>query len=488
MTGTGDGLNLDFLNAPDPQPKQPSEPVRDSEFSEMPSPLGSLKGLLSQTEKPLAPELDDDGASIFDDGPEGPIDSIDEMPDAVPNISDGGTEILSHGRVEIKEFSEDFAGDDSSTELGSEQQLFGVPSDDPGIDAPSDTLGGMWLTDLADAEESPTVIIAGRPDQPSSHESGVEESQPPAMPTTEFEGSLEPLMEGSEVGAVDPLSESGIDIIEGDEGVSLSDVTSAVAAAATVETLTPRSQTRSAPGGNRTLLFALGGYALVVTALCVLLLSLLAKARNASRLESLPDLPPEPAKQMTLIPVHAELPPGHTLALGESQRFGNLRVEPLRVTRGPIQFAYSGNSQEEGFKTDPVLMLWVKFTNESQDQAFVPLDADLLFRRSRDGQRSNNFVIEKADKRQGAPGVLVHYDELLKRGEWTLAGQQLGQTLQPGESLETYIPTVEAGIDRLAGDLLWRIQLRKGRSPSGGGVTTLVEVAFSADQIEPDGT
>ena len=492
MTGTGDGLNLDFLNEPDPQPQtnKPGEPVQVEEIFDVPSPLGSLEGLLCKSEKNDDRESEAyDGASIFDDGPEGPINSFDGIPDAIPNISDEGTEILSHGRVEIQDFTEEFAAEDTPSSLGSDQSDPEVPGDYHGNGASPDTLGGLLLTDLADAEDSPTVIFGGRPVEPPIPETGVDGSLPPEMSLMGFESSLEPLIESSDVRTVDSSSESAIDIIEDeDEGVSLSDVTSSAVAETTVGTPTPRPQSSSAPSGNRTILLALGGYALVVSALCVLLLSLLAKARNASRLESLPDLPPEPPKQMTLIPVNAELPPGHTLSLGESQRFGNLRVEPLKVTRGPVQFAGSGNTQEEGFKTDPVLMLWVKLTNESKDQAFAPLDGDLLFRRSRDGERSNNFVIEKSDKPQGSPCVLVHYDELLKSGEWTLAGQQLGQTLQPGESLETFIPTVEENIDRLTGDLLWRIQLRKGRSPSGGGVTTLVEVAFPANQIQPDGT
>ena len=497
MTGTGDGLNLDFLNEPDPQLKKP---VQADEAFDGPSPLGSLGSMLEASGKSESEqndahaEEDDEGASIFDDGPEGPINSLDEIPGAIPNISDGGTEILAHGRAEIQEFSEEF--EDKVASESQEPSSLLDASDHAGHNALPVTLGGLLLTDLVDADESPTVIMQGRQGQaPSvnsvqapSVDSVLGDLPQPEMSLSEPERSAEVFSESSEFGTEVSPPESAIDIIDDDEGLSLSDVTSSVESGAAVASPTLRPEVKTAPGGHRTILFALGGYAILVTVLCVLLLSLLAKARNASRLESLPDVPPEPPNKMTIIPVNAELPPGHTLSLGENRRFGNLRVEPLQVTRGPVQFAYTGNNQEEGFKTDPVLMLWVRLTNESQDQAFVPLDGDLLFRRSRDGQRSNNFIIEKSRKSQGSPCVLVHYDELLKSGDWTLSEQQLGRTLQPGESLETYIPTVEENIDRLAGDLLWRIQLRKGLSPSGGGVTTLVEVAFPADQIQSEGT
>ena len=176
--------------------------------------------------------------------------------------------------------------------------------------------------------------------------------------------------------------------------------------------------------------------------------------------------------------------------MGEHQRYGNLRVEPIKVTRSPITFQhFSKDGEFKDYDSAPVLKLWVKFTNESKAQAFVPLDSDLLFRRHVDAQdtvRANNFLVHRVDKPRRYPLVFV-YDHPLA-SDWDMVEQHLGQSLEPGESLETYIPTTEEGIDRLRGDLLWRVQLRKGHSTQGNGVTTLVEVAFTADQIQTDGT
>ena len=489
MTGTGDGLNHGFLSEPELQQKRATQPVQAEEAFDGPSPLGRMDSLPDSPGQPdTGHDEDEDGGSVFDDDSPAPIDSIDEIPDAIPNISDGGTEILSHGRVELQEFSENFSPAGSSESLDSERKPLDGNRDQAGSAAPLDMLGGLLVDELEDVAESPTVIIEGRQERAPGSEPASEDATRSATFLPELESTAEEFPASSEFELEVASPGSALDIINDEEDLSLSGITSSVDDCASVASPVPQSNPGSVSGGNRGLLFALGGYAIVVTALCVLLLSLLARARNASRLESLPDLPPEPAKQMTIVPVNAELPPGHTLSLGESQQFGHLRVEPLRVTRGPLQFVYSGDKRDEGFKTDPVLMLWMKFTNASSDQAFIPLDPTLLFRRSRDGERSNNFVMEKSKKPQGTPCVMIHQDDLLKNGEWTLSGQHLGQTLQPGESLETYIPTVEEGIDRLAGDLLWRVQLRKGQSPSGNGVTTLIEVVFPADQIQSDGT
>lgn len=442
MTGTGDRPDRSLSNEPDSQQNQPAP--EGGPFTES-SPLGGWESFLERTGKTEAAQNEVDsesgsdvGGSIFDEEPDGPIKSLDEIPDAIPNISDGSTEILSQGRAEIQEFRESFCDELPFAMLDSKPSPPGKAGEHSGQGLPPGMVGGLVFDELDEMADSPTAIIAGRQELVASGGPGNDES---------------------------------------------------VVAAAAVATPVVRTAGRSPDsGGHRTLLMALGGYAIIVTVICVVLVSLLARARNANRLESLPDLPPEPARQMTLVPANAELSPGHTLSLGQRQQFGHLRVEPLRVTRGPVHFVYSGDQREAGFKIGPVLKLWVKLTNTSSDQKFVPLDAGLLFRIGQDGKRSNNFVIEKSHKLQGAPCVLVQHDELLKSGEWTLSGQQLGQTLLPGESLETYIPTVEEGIDQLAGDLLWRVQLRKGHSPSGAGVTTLIEVDFPADQIQSEGT
>lgn len=109
MTGTGEGFQH---NSPHkPIPEQPLEP---EELFSGPSPLGSLEALRkSQAEisDPASPassshNLDDSGGSVFED--DEPSSLLGDLPDAIPNISDGGTDILKSGRTELREFYEKF--------------------------------------------------------------------------------------------------------------------------------------------------------------------------------------------------------------------------------------------------------------------------------------------------------------------------------------------------------------------------------------------
>ncbi len=487
MTGKGDDTQLGFQDAP-ALPKPPEPKI---ESGDIPSPLGASLESLFQAGSSAHEE--DASASIFDESPVGPMNSIDDIPEAIPNISDDGTEILAHGRAEVQEFTEEFGGEAVPT---LPEKLAAAGEVASFVD--SSFLVSLRGHDSTGPDNSLTEIIGGAGIDPSADtvvgDSPFREPVPAAFVSGEPAELSETFPASAESGIIDlPLVDAPDSTDDG--GLSLSGITTAAVAGAVVASRpAPKREASSPPSGSsRTLLLALAGYAVVVTLLCVLLLSMLAKARNASRLESLPDLPPEPRGKMSLVPMQEDLPAGHTLALGDSQRFGHLRVEPLKVTRGSFRTVNtSGEQRRSRFDAQsdvgPVLLLWVKFTNESPDQAFVPLDAGLLFRRrelSLGRFQGNQFVVPKAERTHPDSSVIVYKPD---SNDWELLGQQLGKTLQPGESFETYIPTDENGIDRLRGDLLWRVQLRKGHSRSGNGVTTIVEVAFRSDQIQSEGS
>ncbi len=499
MTANGDGLNFDFLDEPEPSQK-PTVPT-------VPSPLGIPPVKAMEPGELLSDSAVESKASIFDDEPGEPAQTLDEIPDAIPNISDGGTEILVRGRTERKDFSEEFgtdppdqAGvDPAPPEAAPVSETPPAPEswrtfeslsalvepiesliDQAPTHALQNPLGGQFYDSFADPAEDTPV--------------GIETCADTVVGDSPFRD--QPMLDGepatnTELDDTPVISESGdmsLDILN-DSGMSLSSMAS-VAGAAAASTI-PKAIAAPTSGNQRVMLIAIGGYAIIVTALCVLLLGMLTKARNAGQLESLPDLKSIPPGKVAIYPVNSQMPAGHTLALGESQRFGNLRVEPIKVTRGPIQFQYyKPDADQKGYASGPVLKLWLKFTNESSSQAFVPLDGDLLFKRrvdASDAVRANQFLVQKQDKARNSPSAFL-YDHQPESSNYDMAGQRLGQQLQPGESIETYIPTSEEGIDRLKGDLLWRVHLRKGHSPSGSGVTTLVEVAFTPEQIQSEGT
>lgn len=538
MTGASDEINPELLNDQLAEAAQLEEPV------DPPSPLGDLSQLLEEGGSSV---FDDEpsagsstGSSIF--GDPAPLEIPSSQVDSEQNLTaaDEGTAIISKGRAELEEYAEHFiddvettgAIDPSTMDTWVEEEEFprvtteaanpAEDSDAPALTTTHDpSVGGLLLNQLEDAPLDTNVAIwygdRSRSTEETTHSTGNDSTTQPTptitrmtslLNTSPAEADSPPTgesgildlgslpIDGSGSGDLSAAVTSDDDIESSETGLSLELMTGAIAAGAISASATgsfradhvgPKSATALPQAPNRTLLLALGGYALVVTLICVLLLSLLAAARSGSQLESLPDVAPEPVGKMSLIPANAVLPAGHLLALGERQTFGLLQVEPLRITRGPLRFVYAGTSGEQGFQSEPVLKLWVKLTNVSAEQSFAPLDGKLLFRRSKDHLRANNFVVRKSDQEHGLPLVMIHHDPLLSEADWSLEQQQLGHVLKPGESLETYLPTTEEGLDQLSGELIWRMHVRKGHSQSGHGVTTLVEVSFHEDQIEPEG-
>ncbi len=236
------------------------------------------------------------------------------------------------------------------------------------------------------------------------------------------------------------------------------------------------------------LILLLTSYASAVTlGLVALLMS--HRGGTAHELESLPDIKPLEENEFRFAPQKMDMPPGHTLELGQSVRFGNIRVEPLRVTRGPVEFVHFTGGNEKRPASAPVLKLWLQLTNESTDQLIAPLDAILMLTRSYQSESdtllTNNFVrSQDAEDSQAEPLPILDHPQT---SEWDLKDQQLGHRLKPGESMVTYIPTQPLEGRVLEGPLFWRMHFRKGyHDPSGHGVTTLIEVALDASQIEAE--
>jgi hypothetical protein len=237
----------------------------------------------------------------------------------------------------------------------------------------------------------------------------------------------------------------------------------------------------------------LAAYASAMTIFC---LWLLYQDRSPAPhvLESLPDVAPLKENEFRYAPASASMPPGHVLPLGSSQRLGHIRVEPLRITRGPVRYVhFSGDLRLKRPPTDAVLKLWLRFTNVSRDQVIAPLDAVLLFSRSLNGSDDSllcNHIVRPAasavgpdDDTQSVVPVLDHP----LTSEWDLEGQSLGRALAPGESVETFVPLSVAETGLTAGAQRWRLHIRKGfHAASGHGVTTMFEVPFEITDVQPE--
>jgi hypothetical protein len=263
------------------------------------------------------------------------------------------------------------------------------------------------------------------------------------------------------------------------------------------EALASSASTPAAPGTAEEVvpkkwLIYVGSYACAVTLTLIYILFL--AGPSVHELESLPDLLPPVNKDgevgLRVAPPDADVAPGHVLSLGESRRFGDVVVTPLRVTRGPLQFVHYNGQPTAVRRPDsaPVLKLWLKFENVSAKQTFAPLDGTLVFKRIYRDQgttvATNNFFCEVSQRRPG--GELHHVFDMPVESEWKIAGLDLGKPLAPGESAELFIPGDE-GVTEVSGNMVWRVQFRKGRHPaSGNGVTTLIDVRFRSSDVVAD--
>ncbi|WP_145297173.1 hypothetical protein [Planctopirus ephydatiae] len=238
---------------------------------------------------------------------------------------------------------------------------------------------------------------------------------------------------------------------------------------------------------SRQLFLLLAGYASAST-LALLFFIVQYMRQPYHQLESLPDIkPPATGISVTLINPDNRVAPLHTLNLNQTRRFGNIEFTPLKVTRGPISIVENAsNSSSE--TTEPVLKLLVRFKNVSRDQTIIPLDRELVFFRDRRVSSRANQFIKWADQLASDTGV-INLFELPLQDEVSIANMPLGIALAPGESIETFLPSEAGGIDELNGNLIWRLQFRKGQNPrSGYPVTTLVDVQFNSEAIEREAT
>lgn len=247
-------------------------------------------------------------------------------------------------------------------------------------------------------------------------------------------------------------------------------------------------KTAAASGGKPSTLLV--SYASIMTLLCLYLLyqSTTAKPHN---LESLPDIKP-PMQDDEIgyqqVPEGESLPAGHDLKLGQSQRYGNLKVTPIKVVKQNLEFQHYGGSERGTREPDgPVLKLWLRFENVSDKQTFAPIDRKLLLTRIADTHdlswvRSNQFLA--ASSQQGVPGKQYGIYDLEMFGDFDFAGVENQPVLKPGETLDVYFPS-DPQATKLSEEIVWRIQFRKGYHPkSKRGVTTLVDVHFHASEIQ----
>ncbi|MCR9198631.1 MAG: hypothetical protein NXI04_08315 [Planctomycetaceae bacterium] len=251
-----------------------------------------------------------------------------------------------------------------------------------------------------------------------------------------------------------------------------------------------RAATSDADTVPRSRFNALLGYA---AALTLLFLYLLVSGRlsGTHSLESLPDIKPLEPGQFQSVPADAALPRNHELRLGESRRFGDVVITANRVVLAPLDFErMSDQKVVPEMRTRPVLQLQFTVENAATDLGFAPYDVGLMSYRSPEaGEGVDDEVLASS-------ALYVHdsSDEVVRvlnylhaaESSFDISGQHSSQVLAPGESTSTLIASSDAvgEYTSKAASYRWRIHIRKGiNRESRQGVTTLVEVCFSPDEI-----
>lgn len=237
---------------------------------------------------------------------------------------------------------------------------------------------------------------------------------------------------------------------------------------------------------------AVQGYAIAITLLMIFcLMTGRLKLFGNAALESLPDIRPLDSNEFRKVPDGTPVPEGHVLKLGESRRFGDVVLTPVKVTREPLTFEqFQTKAPAATLTTDPVLKLWLKFENRSGSYAFPPFDAGLMSHRtpkfSTDESTIVNSMLNVSSPGTSSPVRVLNFLQTMDNA-FVIVGQQSGKVILPDETFETFIacseeiqyitPTAET-------DYTWRVQFRKGvHEASGHGVTTLVDVLFSEADI-----
>ena len=254
----------------------------------------------------------------------------------------------------------------------------------------------------------------------------------------------------------------------------------------------PAPEKRQAAAVEKKSSSAVNGYAIAITLLLIFcLMTGRLKLFGNAALESLPDIRPLDSNEFRKVPDGTPVPEGHVLKLGESRRFGDVVLTPVKVTREPLTFEqFQTKAPATTLTTDPVLKLWLRFENRSGSYAFPPFDSGLMSHRtprfSTDESTIVNSMLNISSPAMSSPVRVLNFLQTMDNA-FVIVGQQSGKVIIPEETLETFVassediqyitPTAETGYT-------WRVQFLKGvHESSGHGVTTLVDVLFSETDI-----
>jgi hypothetical protein len=158
--------------------------------------------------------------------------------------------------------------------------------------------------------------------------------------------------------------------------------------------------------------------------------------------------PPPPELSQSLPPI----PPENQTSATKTIRIGDLEITPLAIVTAPVDLVrLVGRAAIRREDTDS-LVLRLRLTNVSNDEAFAPLDRALI--------RDQTSFLDRSQI-VTSDGRTIGLFPLAVDSEWLIDGQEF-PLLMPGESAETMVASEGITDDRLADEMTWRVRLRVG--------------------------
>jgi hypothetical protein len=184
-----------------------------------------------------------------------------------------------------------------------------------------------------------------------------------------------------------------------------------------------------------------------------------------------------------------ELPGKLKVRLRRSIALGDVEVTPLRVELRPIAILSPGLPAME--PAQPALVLQLRLKNISADTVFCPTDPYFERRWKADAVLgSKPYTFLEMGERRFYGGPLAWQPGRRADERETVQGQE-HRVLNPGESVTTFVCTdpedrADAAMTRYRGQLLWRVQVRRGLVTDGeqeAPATAVVGVVFDAAEV-----
>jgi hypothetical protein len=200
---------------------------------------------------------------------------------------------------------------------------------------------------------------------------------------------------------------------------------------------------------------------------------------------------PGPVSTYERIQPEVALPNRLRVGLGETIRLGDVEVTPLRVELRPVVFRVPNFPPEQADADSLVLTL--RLRNVSADVVFSPTDPyfERRWKGLAHGSKPYTFLELGSRRLYGGP---LPWDRRKSRQEAETVEGQAYRVLAPGEEITTVVCTdpEDHVADLLAayhGDLLWRVQVRRGLVRVGTRevpATAVVGVHFrDTDVVKP---